>query len=84
MELGHRREEEEEAVENLKKQRLGEVEVEQVAGVVEAEALHHHHHLCWVEKGQEEVGNPWSAVGQVVVGEDKGCVWGPWVRCERV
>lgn len=27
----------------------------------EVEGLHHH--LCWVQKGQEEVGDPRSAVG---------------------
>lgn len=53
--------------------------MEQVAGEVEVEALHHRH-LCWV---QEEVRNPWSAVGQVVAGEDKGSVRRPWVRVSK-
>lgn len=55
-----------------------------MAEVAEVEALHHHHcRLCWVSRGQEEVGNPWSAVDQMVAGEEEGSVW-PWVRCERV
>lgn len=50
-----------------------EVEVE---GEEVGRGLLHHHHLCWVLKGQGEVGHPCCAVGETVAREGAGCVGG--------